>query len=200
MSQISPTKSNLIQGKKSLLLAKTGYDLLDRKRNILVKETMLLMDSAKEIKSKIENIYTEAYAALQNANTTLGICDEISQTVPIDTGVEINFRSVMGVEIPIIKFDEKPPKNSYGFYNTNTFLDDAFLKFQKVKILTVKLAEIENSIYRLAIAIKKTQKRANALKNIVIPRFEENIYYITESLEEKEREEFSRMKVIKDLK
>lgn len=59
------------------------------------------------------------------------------------------------------------------------------------------LAEVDNSIYRLANAISKTQKRANALKNVVIPRYQSSIKEMTESLEEKEREEFSRMKVIK---
>ncbi len=72
--------------------------------------------------------------------------------------------------------------------------------FYRVKELTVVLAEVENSVYRLANTIRKTQKRANALKNISIPRFEETIKFISESLEEKEREEFSRQKVIKNQK
>jgi len=72
--------------------------------------------------------------------------------------------------------------------------------FHKVKNLTIVLAETENSVYRLANAIRKAQKRANALQNVVIPEFEENIKYITEALEEKEREEFTRQKVIKTKK
>jgi len=72
------------------------------------------------------------------------------------------------------------------------------MNFLKVKELTIKLAEIENSVYKLAYAVKRTQKRVNALKNIVIPRFEKNIHSISGSLEEKEREEFSRLKVIKN--
>ena len=64
-------------------------------------------------------------------------------------------------------------------------------------MVTVELAEVENSVYRLANAIRKTQKRANALKNIIIPRFDETVKFITEALEEKDREEFSRLKVIK---
>ena len=71
------------------------------------------------------------------------------------------------------------------------------MQFQKVKDLTMVLAEVDNSVYRLAHAIRKTQKRANALKNIVIPNFEYTVKFITDALEEKEREEFSRQKVIK---
>ena len=66
--------------------------------------------------------------------------------------------------------------------------------------MTVVLAEVENSVYRLANTIRKTQKRANALKNISIPRFEETIKFISESLEEKEREEHTRLKIIKRTK
>lgn len=64
----------------------------------------------------------------------------------------------------------------------------------------MRLAEIENSIYRLAVAIKRTQKRANALRNIIIPKYRGYVQYISNSLEEKEREEFSRQKVIKKAK
>ncbi|MEG0614877.1 MAG: V-type ATP synthase subunit D, partial [Oscillospiraceae bacterium] len=106
-------------------------------------------------------------------------------------------RSVMGVELPKITIQKTELRLNYGLYNTNYQLDRAYISFDKVKQMTVVLAEIENSIYRLAIAIKKTQSRANALKNIMIPKFRETVKYISDSLEEKDREDFSRMKVIK---
>ena len=62
------------------------------------------------------------------------------------------------------------------------------------------IRDSENSVYRLADSIKKTQKRANALKNIMIPRFEETVKFISDALDEKDREEFSRLKVIKKKK
>ena len=88
----------------------------------------------------------------------------------------------------------------YGFSGTSSLLDDCYLKFHQVKELTRRLAEVETSIYRLAQAIKKAQKRANALENIVIPDLDETIRVITDALEVKEREEFVRMKVIKRTK
>ncbi len=198
--QVFPTKGNLIAAKKSLSLAQTGFDLMDRKRNILIRETMALIDSAKKIQNSINVAYKEAYQALQLANITLGIIDELSQTVPVDNGIRLDYRSVMGVDIPIAKIDYTPPQLLYGYTRTNEKLDLAFKKFDEVKMLTVQLSEIENSVYRLAQGIKKTQKRANALKNIIIPQFQETIRFITESLDEKEREEFSRLKVIKKTK
>lgn len=195
---VIPTKGNLLNLKKSLSLAKMGYTLLDRKRNILIREMMGLIDDAKAIRGQIEGSYQQAYLALQNANITLGLCDNISKAIPEEEGIAITYRSVMGVEIPKAVLHESAPQVYYGFQQSNSQLDSAYIHFHEVKKLTVTLAEIENSVYRLANAIKKTQKRANALKNIIIPRFEADVKFITEALEEKEREEFSRLKIIKN--
>ena len=197
---ITPTKGNLMASKRSLSLASLGYDLLDRKRNILIREMMELIDTANMIQNKIDTTYEQAYIALQKANITLGIAGDIASAVPVETGLEITFRSVMGVEIPIVSLEEIKPVLNYGFSSSNSALDDAFILFLHVKKLTSILAEIENSVYRLANATKKTQKRANALKNIIIPRFQETIKFISDALEEKDREEFSRLKVIKQNK
>lgn len=199
MPAVIPTKGNLIAIKRSMALAKMGYDLMDRKRNILIREMMRLIDAAAEVQSEIDETFSEAYRALMRANITLGqvICTKMAQDVPIDSSVKMRVSSVMGVELPMLKCDERPPEIFYGFYETNSMFDTAFIKFEKVKRLTLKLAEIENSVYRLAHAIKKTQKRANALKNIIIPNFTHDIKYISDALEEKDREEFVRLKVIK---
>lgn len=198
--QVFPTKGNLISTKKSLQLARLGYELLDRKRNILIRELLSMIDSANSLRGKIEDVYIKAYKALERANITLGMISEIAKSVPIEESISISCRSVMGVEIPIVNMEEKPLKMFYGFTSTNSNLDIAYKCFDDVKKMTLVLAEVENSIFRLAIAIKKTQSRANALKNIIIPRFETTVKFITDSLEEKDREEFSRLKVIKSQK
>lgn len=194
-----PTKGNLIAAKNSLALAKQGYGLMDKKRNILIRELMQLIDKAKEIQSEIDSTYRLAYKALEQANIDLGIdyVNELANSVPIDDGIVIKTRSVMGTEIPLVQYKEEDIKLSYAFYNTRECLDNARVHFKKVKDLTIKLSMIENSAYRLATNISKTQKRANALKNITIPRYENISKTITNALEEKEREEFTRLKVIK---
>ncbi|HIS69614.1 MAG TPA: V-type ATP synthase subunit D [Candidatus Gallacutalibacter stercoravium] len=198
-AQVVPTKGNLMAIKKSLDQARVGFELLDRKRNILVREMMALIDRAAEIQSKIDSTYSQAYLALQKANISLGICQELAGTVPEEDSLALSYRSVMGVEIPIVSIDPRPQQLvvPFGMASSNAALDEAYLRFIEVKELTADLAEVENSVYRLADAIKKTQKRANALKNIMIPRFESNVKFISDALEEKEREEFSRLKVIK---
>lgn len=195
--QVFHTKGNLIRLKRALELAKTGFELLDRKRNILIREIMSLIDTAEEIQNRIDFTYSHAYTALQNANIRLGTLDEIAKSIPEEKGISISYKSVMGVEIPTVKLNAQPVKNYFGYQKTSITLDEAYQRFDEVKHLTAELAEIENTVYRLAQGIKKTQKRANALKNIIIPRFESQIKSITNFLEEKEREEFSRLKVIK---
>ena len=196
--QVFPTKGNLLNIKKSLSLANLGYELMDRKRNILIREMMSLIDTAKKIRDEIEDTYKRAYDALQRANISMGISENVAYSVPVERSIEITYRSVMGVEIPHITMEATETEGVfYGLYVSNSQLDIAYICFNRCKEMTVVLAEMENSIYRLAVAIKKTQRRANALKNIIIPNFESTAAFISNALEEKEREEFSRLKVIR---
>ena len=197
-----PTKGNLMLAKNSLALAHQGYDLMDKKRNILLKELMSLIDEAKDIQEEIDQTFTKAYACLQRANIEHGISKvrELAFTVPIEDSIRIQTRSIMGTEIPHVKYDAKQNDLTYSFSTTRESSDIAREAFREVKELTIKLSMVENAAYRLATNIKKTQKRANALKNITIPMYSNLVYTISNALEEKEREEFTRLKVIKRMK
>ena len=197
-----PSKGNLMLAKNSLALARQGYDLMDKKRNVLLKELMALIDEAKEIQEQIDSTFTKAYACLQRANIEHGISkvQQLAFTVPIEESIRIQTRSIMGTEIPHVKYDEKENNLTYSFSTTSESIDIAREAFREVKDLTIKLSMVENSAYRLASNIKKTQKRANALKNITIPMYTNLVHNINNALEEKEREEFTRLKVIKNMK
>ncbi len=196
---LAPTKGNLMTAKNTLRLSKQGYEMLDKKRNILIREMMMLIDKAKEVEEKIEITFAEAYKALEAANTIMGVSrvQNIAHSAVPEEGVSIDLRSVMGVEIPVVKLAENDSKPIYSFYSTSSALDEAAVKFNEVKRLTAELTETENAVYRLAMNIKRTQKRANALQNITIPLYEKMTKDIQNSLEEKDREEHSRLKVIK---
>lgn len=191
-----------MNAKNSLKMADQGYDLLDRKRKLLLREMTALMDRAEALQGKIADTFSDAYAALREANITMGIdnVEFLAEAVPEESGVDIKFYSVMGVEIPIVR-SVSPRKIDPGMslYQTNIAFDRAIYSFSQVKLLILELAEVENGIYRLATNIRKTQKRANALKNIMIPRYTDLIANISAALEEKEREEFARLKVIKKM-
>ena len=185
--------------KNSLALAKQGYELMDKKRNILIRELMNLIEEAKTIQTQIDTTFTEAYQALQQANIEVGIhyVQQIAQAIPVENGVRIKTRSIMGTEIPLVEHEEEKRVPYYGFYNSSESVDAAREGFLKVKELTLKLSMVENSAYRLAMNIRKTQKRANALKNITIPSYTALVKDITNVLDEKDREEFTRLKVVK---
>ena len=197
-----PTKGNLMLAKNSLALAMQGYDLMDKKRNILIRELMNLIDQAKDIQEQIDVTFTYGYQCLQEANIEHGISetDQLAYTVPIEDSIQIKSRSIMGTEIPLVTYTPDQNIPTYSFSTTRESIDKAREAFRKVKDLTIRLSMVENSAYRLAASIKKTQKRANALKNITIPSYRSLVSEISNALEEKEREEFTRLKVIKQRK
>jgi V/A-type H+-transporting ATPase subunit D len=199
METFAPTKSTLMAAKSSLEFSEKGYELLDKKRNVLIREMMSYVSMARELQNQVNVTFSKAYKVLQAANINSGITnvEDIAMTVEEAMDYDILFKSVMGVEVPKIIFERKEMEPKYGFYRTSAAIDDAMKEFNKIKYLTYELAEVENAVYRLAMEVKKTQKRANALKNIQIPKFEEIVKFVTEVLEEKEREDFFRLKVVK---
>lgn len=202
MENIAPTKANLMSAKGSLEFSQKGFELLDKKRNVLIREMMSYMDRARELQERINTTFTEAYEALMKANITLGISnvDEIAMSIPEAQDFDVLFRSVMGVEVPTINYERKEIEPKYGFYRSNTALDLAYQKFNDVKYLIFELGEVENAVYKLAMEVKKTQKRANALENIQIPKFKEIVKNISDVLDEKDREDFFRLKIVKKKK
>jgi V/A-type H+-transporting ATPase subunit D len=179
-----------------------GYDLLDKKRSVLIREIMRLHEDARDIQEKINEVFTAAYAALQAANIEMGIrnVERFSYGIPLEEKVTVKSHSIMGVEIPVTEYvNSTEGALNYGFGNTTVALDEAYRRFNEAKDLIVKLAEVENAAHRLAVSIRKTQKRANALKNVTIPKYEARVKLIQETLEERDRDEFTRLKVVKRL-
>ncbi|WP_326908891.1 V-type ATP synthase subunit D [Sedimentibacter sp. MB31-C6] len=200
---VAPTKSNLIKAKSSLELSKKGFELLDKKRNILIKEIMSYVDKARTMHNEIYDVLKEAYESIQEANITLGVktVEDMSYSVPVNEQYDIILKSVMGVDIPSIKYIEDDGYTpTYGFYRTNDALDKARQKFNEVKYKIYEITELESSIFKLAKEIEKVKKRTNALEHVQIPKFEAQVKYIQNVLEEKEREDFFRLKRLKNKK
>ncbi|MCD6449750.1 MAG: V-type ATP synthase subunit D [Thermotogaceae bacterium] len=202
MKEAVPTKGNLLKLKDMLKLSKSGHALLEKKRNVLLREITSLIEKAQKLQDEILEVFERAYKALQFANLDLGMeyMDEISRAIPEYKDLEVRMKSVMGVEVPEVKMKFDRKDIPYGIYRSNTALDKAYLAFVEVLKLVAEAAWIENTIYRLAFETKKTRKRVNALENIVIPQLTQQIKYIQDVLEEAEREEFIRTKKVKDRK
>jgi V/A-type H+-transporting ATPase subunit D len=202
MEKLTPTKANLMKSKALLIFSRQGYQLLDKKRSVLIREMMMMIEEVKSLQVKIDEIFVEVYATLNHATVTMGSSAvmETALSIPVDENMSILNKSVMNVEIPTIKYDEKPLKPYYGFYRTNSAIDLTVIKMREVQLLVYRLAEVENAVFRLAIEIRQTSKRANALDKIQIPKYVEMTKWIEESLEEKEREDFFRLKRLKGKK
>ena len=196
---IAPTKSNLLNAKASLEFSRKGYELLDRKRNVLIREMMSLIGRAKDIQDRMNSIFPEAYDALRVANMTEGIdtVEDVAMSIEETENFQVLLKSVMGVEVPSVRYEKREIEPAYSLFRTNNAFDLAVKKFAEVKYLVYELSEVENSVYRLAMEVKKTQKRTNALKNIQIPKFTGIIKNIQSSLDEREREDFFRLKMVK---
>lgn len=200
--KVVATKANLMKAKNMLGFSQRGFELLDKKRNVLIREMMVLMNRAKHIETKLATLFERAHRSIEFVNITMGsdAVSDIAYSIPREADFEIRLRGVMGVEIPEIVYNEEKPQASYGFYRSNPSLDVATLSMHRVRYLVYQLAEVENAIFKLAAEIKKTQKRANSLEKIQIPKFSGQVKQITSELEEKEREDFFRLKRVKSKK
>jgi len=194
--EIVPTKKNLQTAKHKLYLAAQGYDMLDRKHKTLLQELVLIEDTTKQIKNQLISRLKMSKYLLNH--TMLEIKAEklkkIAKKIPIETSFIITFRNVMGITVPKVEeiAKKKPP---YNLYEGSISLDEAFLAWQEVKMLLLKLAELQTVTKCIEAGMKKARKRASALKNITIPKYETQIKYISNQLGERERDELARVKL-----
>jgi len=198
--KIAPTRGNMVKFASSLKLAEKGHDLLEQKRTILLMELMGKIREAKELQRSLEEVFSKAYFSLQMAGLSLGIenVEELSYSVPETDGFTVRLHSVMGVEIPKVDPVNRPPEPCYSFLGTSGTLDGAYLHATEVLSLIARLAEVETSVYRLAVQIRRTFRRVNALEKVVIPSHRQILAWIANVLEENDREDFTRMKMARE--
>ncbi len=196
---IPPTRSNLLRVKHELQFARNGYEILDRKREVLTTELIHVAHSAQALQEQVWKKLAEAYTDLQNAKLSMGqdhvewAALAVSKTVE----VQVKFRGVMGVPVPLVNAQGEPHAMPYSLGDTTAALDEASLAFRQVLSQLPELAELEASVWRLAGELRKTQRRVNALQYIFIPNYIETVAFIEATLEEREREETFRLKLLK---
>ena len=196
---VAPTRTNLIRIKKDLRFAKEGYEILDRKREVLTTELVRVAHEADVIQKEVWKLLETAYRALEKARLTLG-SDHVEWAALAankTVDVHLKLRGIMGVAIPVIEARGEPQKIAYSLSGTNAALDEASVAFREVIIKTPQLSMLVTTVWRLAGELRKTQRRVNALQHIFIPAYEETVAFIVSSLEEREREEIFRLKWLK---
>ncbi len=196
---IAPTRSNLIRIKKELQFAREGYEILDRKREVLTTELVRVAHEADLLQKEVWKILARAYRALEKAQLTLGSDNVEWAALAANKTVDVHLklRGIMGVAIPVIEARGEPEKMLYSLSGTNAALDEASAAFREVLIKTPQLSMLVTTVWRLAGELRKTQRRVNALQHIFIPAYEETVTFIISSLEEREREETFRLKWLK---
>lgn len=194
-----PTKSNLIKLQESLKITKQGHELLERKRLILSKELEKYQDKVKKVEKELYDMMSDGKALVRNVNTDIGIDNftNISNGVKIDDYIDIKNKTLMGCEIPSAVHKREIIKRNYGFYNTTHIVDEAIFKFNEIQEKLIEYAILKNTVDRLKKETERVGERANALQNIIIPENEKNLKQISNIIDEREREEFARLKVIK---
>ena len=192
---INPTRMELLSLKNRTKLAVKGHGLLKEKRDALIKEFFDILDRVKGVREAAERSLKEANEALLEAQIAMGdlAVRKASLSVKESIDVDIKSRSVMGVSVPVTNVIDR----GYSFSDTTIQLDEAAKKFEESIKFLIELGEVEKTIFLLAEEIEATKRRVNALEHIMIPRFENTEKYIDMRLQEMERENFVRLKMIR---
>lgn len=196
---VPPTRSNLLRIKKDLQFAKEGYEILNRKREVLTTELIAMSKDAEELQTRVWGLLAEAYDAMGKAQLKMGRERVEWAALAANRTIEVSlrFRGIMGVAVPNIESNGELLEMPYSLGDTTAALDEASTKFAEVTKLVPELSMVMTTVWRLASELRKTQRRVNALQYIFIPEYEETVSFIVSSLEEREREDTFRLKLLK---
>lgn len=199
--RVTATKIELIKIRRSMAVAKMVHKILDDKREVLLKKIDEMIEEANKAREDIWSPLGEIYTAVYNAYMSLGTMtlESVSDSTPSVMEVDVNVRRIVDVKIPTlqVKTREGGQLLSYGFSETNASVDKAAKLIKNMLPGVCKAAEYENAIFSLAKELERTQKLINALEFIIIPQYQDATYFIRATLEEREREEFVRLKKVK---
>ncbi len=199
---IKPTRSELIKLKQRIKLAKSGYNLLKKKRDGLILEFFEILKKAKTVRKELFGAYKLALDKVNVARAAEGdiAVTSVGLSIAATAEVEIETKNIMGVVVPKIEAPQlrrSSMERGYGFIGVSARIDEAAEAFERVVELAIRAAEVETSMKKLLREIEKTKRRVNALEFEVIPKLEKTKVFITLRLEEMERENIFRLKRIK---
>ncbi|MBQ1727850.1 MAG: V-type ATP synthase subunit D [Treponema sp.] len=196
---IAPTKSNLLSLKEQLAVSTEGYDLLEQKREILVMELMHLVERVKLLERDMDKCIAKAYPALKRMLLAMGGERTERLAMAVDYKFEITKKPVIIGGMNFTSLDVTLPKRELfsSFMGTTPDNDEVMADFFELLALITQMASIRTIVWRLAMEVKKTQRRVNALDKMVIPQSKETVKYIESVLEERERDNVFVLKALK---
>ena len=199
--QVVATKIELIKIRRSMQISKMVHKILDDKREVLLKKIDEMIDEANKAREDIWDPLDDIYKAIFHSYLTLGnsVIQSLASSTPPSISVDVHIKRIVDVKIPSLEVStkNKSPNLTYGFSDTNSSLDQATKLIRDILPGICKAAEYENAIFSLAKELEKTQKLINALEYVIIPQYQNALTFIKSTLEEREREEFVRLKKVK---
>lgn len=199
--KVPPTKSSLLALKRQIKTLNEGYDLLERKREILTRLVYERLSLYRQLREQTSKAIQDAYTWMGIAQMRMGSQKIRQLALRLKPAVNINIlpRSHMGVEYPSIHV-EPLPIEPVGLLSSEGSIDETRQRLLTLVAHLAQLGEAETALLRMLEEQRRTQKRVNALKHNVIPRYEDTIRFIESSLEEEERNALFQIKVLKDKK
>jgi V/A-type H+-transporting ATPase subunit D len=204
MSMILPgtktTRMELLALKNRMKLAERGHDLLREKRDSLIMEFFNIIAEIKDSREKVDESLAEAFSALTQAKMIMGPARviEFAYASKFEANLKISTRSMMGVRVPVLSIEQRSSELPYSLSDSSTKFDVMGEKFKEALKAIVQLAEIESTVKRLALEIERTKRRVSALETVVIPRLDATVRFVKLALEERDREDFVRLKMVRD--
>jgi V/A-type H+/Na+-transporting ATPase subunit D len=187
---VAPTKSNLLREKERLALAEEGYELLERKREILMLELMKRMNEARVLEREMRRRAGTAYPVLRRMLLAAGRDNarELAAGVKADFSAREKRIQVTGISMPALEAVAPARRLQTSFMNSFSDSDETAAEFSALLELIASMAGLRAIVWRLAKEVRKTQRRVNALEKMVIPESKAIKSFIEDSLEERERE------------
>ncbi len=196
---LSPTRMNLINTRKGIVRARKGYNLLKKKREVLVLEFMKLIQQSTKDRNYLMQLMNGAYKTVGIASTYVGTfeLEQLAMHMKEANPISISVKNIMGVRVPEISKSAEQPAVDYSFLSANISVDDIRISFADVISTMIDVAQREQGLRRIVIEIEKTKRRVNALDYVVIPGMKHQERYISMRLNEIDRDMFSSLKHVK---
>lgn len=202
MTTVSATRMELLARKAQIALAKQGRDLLEQKRSALLKEFLRTADTAVVHSDALQDAAADARQTLARAESIAGT--EVIRSAALasraELSLEVTTGSVMGVKVPHIeqkRVTRSMMGRGYCIVGTPIVVDETAEAFEKEVGAIIQMAETELRLTRLGAEIQRTSRRLNALDHLLIPRLEADRDFIQMALDERERSDHFRFKLMK---
>ena len=203
MEEVRPTRAELLERKQQIALAQQGMDLLKQKRDALLIEFMGVMDETLRLSDSLQKNVREAQYSLAVAQAVDGVVALRSAGLATKGEIVIDMTGtkIMGVSVPVVTKGESPIKSSftrgYSVTGVSSRVDETAEKFEHILDVIIEYADIETRLKRLGEEINKTNRRVNALEQVTVPQLREQVGYISQTLDERAREDLFRLKKVK---